>query len=391
MRVLFLTHNFPRHPGDVAGSFLLRLAHALRDQDVHVRVLAPGAEGLAARDVVDGVEVVRYRYAPRTFETLAYTGNMAADVGASWGARGALVGMLLAAARTTRRESRRERADVVHAHWWFPSGLSATMPGALGGLPLVVTSHGSDVRLARSTRPARPLVARVARRAAVWTFVSRWLRDEARAIAPIPDAEVIPMPVAAERFSPPDPSVPREGLLFVGRLNAQKGVADLVRAIARQRVEETVTIIGDGPERDMLRALAESLGVASRMRWVPTVKPDELPRYYARARALVIPSRGEGLGLVGVEAMLCETPVIAYASGGLTDVVRDGETGLLVEPGDLDALAAAMDRVAGDAPLARALGTRGRPDALAAFGAESVARRYREVYERAVASRRAAS
>ena len=121
------------------------------------------------------------------------------------------------------------------------------------------------------------------------------------------------------------------------------------------------------------------------------MKPEELPHYYARARALVIPSREEGLGLVGVEAMLCETPVIAYASGGLTDVVSDGETGLLVEPGDLDALASAMDHMAGDATFAHALGTRGRPTALAAFGAESVARRYRDVYDRAIASRRTAS
>ena len=386
MRVLFLTHNFPRHSGDVAGSFLLRLANALRAEDVHVRVVAPAAAGLAEREVVDGVEVTRFRYAPRALETLAYTGNMAADVGRSWRARAALVGLLAAGARAARREAARFAADVVHAHWWFPSGLSAAAPSALGGRPLVVTSHGSDVRLARATRAARPLVARVARRAAVWTFVSRWLRDEALALAPIRESEVIPMPVATSRFAPPDASVAREGLLFVGRLNEQKGVADLLRAAAVQRTHASLTIVGDGPLGDELHALAASLGIASRVRWVPSVTQPELAKLYARAGALVVPSRDEGLGLVGVEAMLCETPVVAYASGGLVDVVAHDETGLLAPAGDVAALAHAMDEITESPGRARVLGTHGREHALAAFGPGSVARRYRAVYERALAT-----
>jgi hypothetical protein len=99
VRVLFLTHNFPRHPGDAAGSFLLRLALALRDVDVETRVVAPSGAGLTARDRVGDIEVRRFRYAPRAYETLAYTGNMAADVQRSWSGRMALGGMLLAGAR----------------------------------------------------------------------------------------------------------------------------------------------------------------------------------------------------------------------------------------------------------------------------------------------------
>jgi glycosyltransferase involved in cell wall biosynthesis len=292
--------------------------------------------------------------------------------------------MLLAGARAARREAARVGADVVHAHWWFPAGLACTVPSALGGRPLVVTSHGSDIRLARGTKAARPLLARVARRARVWTFVSRWLRDEALAMAPIADTEVIPMPVASDRFAPPGDDAAREGLLFVGRLNAQKGIDDLLRAAALQRVPAPLTVVGDGLQREAMHALAESLGIASRVRWLPRVTPDDLPRLYAHARGLVVPSREEGLGLVAVEAQLCETPVIAYASGGLVDVVTDGGTGLLVPPGDHRALALAMDRVSDDAELARALGARGRPRALAGFGSASVARRYRAVYERAV-------
>jgi hypothetical protein len=103
VRVLFVTHNFPRFAGDAAGSFLLRLATALGDVGVEVRVVAPSAAGLARRDRVGDIEVRRFRYAPRTLETLAYTGNMAADVQRSWRARAALGGMLAAAARAARK------------------------------------------------------------------------------------------------------------------------------------------------------------------------------------------------------------------------------------------------------------------------------------------------
>ena len=83
MRVVFVAHSYPRHEDDMAGSFLLRLARALRGKGVDVRVVAPSARGLATADEFDGIRVERYRYAPRALETLAYTGTMADAVRAS--------------------------------------------------------------------------------------------------------------------------------------------------------------------------------------------------------------------------------------------------------------------------------------------------------------------
>ncbi|MFI5232805.1 MAG: hypothetical protein ACHQSE_09865, partial [Gemmatimonadales bacterium] len=80
MRVLFVTHSYPRQSGDVAGAFILRLATALAGQGATVSVLAPAAAGLAPRAPIDGIDVRRFRYAPRGWETLAYTGTMAEQV-----------------------------------------------------------------------------------------------------------------------------------------------------------------------------------------------------------------------------------------------------------------------------------------------------------------------
>ena len=92
MRALFLTHSFPRQPGDAAGSFVLRLAVALRDQGVDVHVVAPSGDHLPATDRFDGIPVERFRYAPRRYEKLAYAGNMHTQVRDSWGAKLALLG-----------------------------------------------------------------------------------------------------------------------------------------------------------------------------------------------------------------------------------------------------------------------------------------------------------
>jgi glycosyltransferase involved in cell wall biosynthesis len=173
-------------------------------------------------------------------------------------------------------------------------------------------------------------------------------------------------------------------MLFVGRLNAQKGLDDLLQAMARASRSWTLDVVGDGPDGEALRRRAESLGVDGRITWLGHLPQSALPALYARSAALIIPSTEEGLGLVGVEAALCETPAIAYASGGLTDVVRDGATGWLVPTGDVAALAHAIDGVVERPTKARAFGAAARVRALATFSPEAVGARYRAAYDAAV-------
>jgi len=380
MNVLFLTHSFPRSEGDAAGSFILRLAVALREEDVTVRVVAPAAAGLPASEEIEGVSVERFRYAPRRFEKLAYTGNMAQDVSTSWTAKLALVGFLGSDFVHSVRARRSFEPNLVHAHWWFPNGVVGTWVSGLAHIPLVTTLHGTDVRLARKVGVARPLFGHVLKHSAAVTTVSSWLRDEAAMLAPGIHPTVAPMPVATKLFSP---GASRDGqrLLFVGRLNDQKGADHLLNALALMKTREAwVDIVGDGPNREALKALAQQLGVASRIRWHGQVAQSELASFYQRAAAVVIPSIDEGLGLVAVEALLCETPVVAFDSGGLRDVIQHEKTGLLVKPGDNAALAATLDDLLARDGRGSQLGRAGRLYALSAFAPESVARRYAGIY-----------
>jgi glycosyltransferase involved in cell wall biosynthesis len=388
MKVLFLTHSFPRRIGDAAGSFVLRLAMALRNEGIEARVVAPAAAGLAAHDRLDGVGVDHFRYAPRRYETLAYTGNMATQVQASWTAKVTLLGFLGAEFTSAVRARREFEPDVLHAHWWFPNGLVGTWLSRLSNRPLVTTLHGTDVRLARAVAFSRPAFRHVLHRSAAVTAVSRWLAAEVREIVSAPQATVAPMPVATELFSPGGERH-ADRLLFVGRLNKQKGIELLLHALSRLPDAHrgvTLDVVGDGEDAESLRSLAGGLGIADRVRWHGALPQPTLVEFYRAATAVVVPSVNEGLGLVAVEAQLCNTPVVAFDSGGLTDIIQHEHTGVLVKDVSAAALSEAMASVLARPDRGAALGDAGRLHALATFAPESVARRYADIYRSAIAS-----
>lgn len=377
LKALFVTHAFPRHSGDAAGAFVLALAHALSARGVTVEVLAPSAPGLAAEEFIEGIRVFRYRYAPASWETLAYSGTMAEQVSESWRGKLALLLMLRAGRQAVRGLVRGGAYDVIHCHWWFPSGLM------VGGhaLPLLVTMHGSDVRLARG-RLAHLFLSRVSARAASMLAVSGWLARRASETLGGRTVDTAPMPAATHLFAPAAVSSrSSDRMLFVGRLNAQKGIGDLLLALSRSRRAWSLDVVGDGPDRAELGRLAVTLGVDARVRWHGQLPQPALAPLYRAAAAVVIPSTDEGLGLAGVEASLCETPVVAYASGGLTDVVRDGQTGWLVPTGDIAALSHAIDGVVERPEKARRAGQAARQFALDRFSPEAVGARYRALYD----------
>lgn len=380
-RVVFAAHAFPRQADDLTGSFLLRLAEALEHEGVDVQAVTPAAPGLPARDRLRGVAVRRYRYAPRRAETLAYTGGMHTRVASLSGAL-ALGGLLASGTLALRRAA--AGADLVHAHWWFPGGVQAL---AARRRPLVTTVHGTDVRLARSRAAARSACARVLRASVAITTVSTWLRDEVAAFAPdcADRIRVAPMPVDEALFSPGE--APRTELLFVGRLDSQKGAEIALRALADLRgaaAELPLRLVGSGPLQPDLQRLAKQLGVADRLRWEAGLSQPELAARYRRAAALLVPGSHEGLGLVAVEGQLSAAPVIAAASGGLLDVVRDGHSGWTFQPGDPSDLARAIEEVAEHPEEAARRAEAGRRAAAERFSATSAARTYAALYAEAI-------
>lgn len=328
MRVVFLTHNYPRWAGDVSGAFLATLAGGLARRGIAVRVIAPSDEGRGGEDELDGIPVRRVRYASAGAETLAYRGTMQAALRGPSGLR-ALAGLWQALRRTAREEAQ-AGADLFHAHWWVPGGMAVPK-----GARSVLTVHGTDAALLRRSRIARTLARPVFQRATVVTAVSRelagWVQTGAgRYVDP---AHVQPMPVDS-RDRPW--SVGGDGAIVVSRLTPQKRVSlaiETVAFLASCGHEMPLTVVGDGPERAALERLVEKLGITSFVRFTGAVPSSEVPTYLARADLMIFPAQGEGFGLVAAEALMAGVPVVAcWDGGGVLDVVPPNGAGRLTLP-----------------------------------------------------------
>ena len=328
MRVVFLTHNYPRWAGDVSGAFLATLAGALARRGIDVRVVAPSDEGKGGEDELQGIPVRRVRYASARAETLAYRGTMQSALRGPSGLS-ALAGLWRALRRAAREEAR-AGADLFHAHWWVPGGMAIP-----DGARSVLTVHGTDAALLRRSRIARTLARPVFQRATVVTAVSRELAGwvQAGAARFVDPAHVHPMPVDTTNHPW---SGGGDGAIVVARLTAQKRVdlaIETVAFLASCGHELPLTIVGDGPERAALERLVQKLGIGPFVRFVGAVPSAEVPGYLARADLMIFPAQGEGFGLVAAEALMAGVPVVAcWDGGGVLDVVPPGGAGRLTLP-----------------------------------------------------------
>ena len=179
----------------------------------------------------------------------------------------------------------------------------------------------------------------------------------------------------------------RPVVAIVAQFHRRKGHDVLLRALAKLPPEEAPLCLaaGTGPEGDALLDLARELGRSGDVRWLGRL--DEVRDVLRAADVVAMPSRAEGLGVAAIEALAAARPVIASAVGGLPEIVHDGVEGLVVPPGDVDALAAALRRLLSDSDLRERMGAAGRA-AAAGFSTAAMARGTVEVYERLLAEDR---
>jgi glycosyltransferase involved in cell wall biosynthesis len=387
MRILTITHNYPRWDGDRAGAFVAMLAAETVAAGHAVRVVAPHAPGAALRETQHGVEIVRARYGPDALERVGYTGALRHPLRASLLAPVMLPSFIARLRSVAAREARAFRPDVVHAHWWMPGGWIASRLG----IPYLVTCHGTDVRLLEKAH-WRAIAAPVLRRAAAVTTVSSFLASDVRRFMPEVATKIVvtQMPIDVTRFErgvEVAKAVPAR-LLFAGNLIASKGVDVLIDAFALVRgrgVACELAIVGGGPEEARLRALAVRRGIADSVRWSGFVSQHEMPAEYGASTVTVLPSRGqaEGLGLVLAEALLAGSAVVGTAAGGIPEVVVDEQTGLIAKDGSAGDLARQIERLLTDRDLRERTIAAGRARVRAAHEPAAAAARVIELYGRA--------
>lgn len=291
----------------------------------------------------------------------------------------------------------RERPELVHLHHPHPPGDAAALLAARGA-PLVVSYHSDIVRQRRLGAAIAPLVRGTLRRAARIIATSPAYIRSSPFLAPVASrCRVVPYGVPVEEFGRADPGLvaelrarhPGPVVLFVGQLRYYKGADRLVRAMALVPPPARAVIVGADAtvRRAELEALAAALGVADRVHFAGEQSGAALRAHYHAADVLALPSveRSEAFGIVQVEAQAAGLPVVCTELGtGTSYVTRHGETGIVVPPDDVPALARALRALVENPPLARAMGAAGRARACAEFRLERMLDRVEAVYAEAL-------
>jgi N-acetyl-alpha-D-glucosaminyl L-malate synthase BshA len=294
--------------------------------------------------------------------------------------------------------ARAQGLDVIHAHYAIPHAVSAqlarqvlTAEHPARATRVVTTLHGTDSTLVGLDPSFQPLTRFSVMGSDAVTVPSRWLGEATRRHLTLPASlviDVVPNFVDVARFSPvaaAPAAVPV--VVHVSNFRPLKRVEDVVRVFARVRAARPVRLrlVGEGPTREAVLALAASLGVAADVEWLG--EREDLPALLAGAAAFLLPSASESFGLAALEALACGVPVVASRVGGLPEVVTDGEVGFLHEAGDVEAMAASVGRLADDPALRVRLGAAARARAETRFPVEPAVDAYEAIYRRLLGPR----
>lgn len=291
---------------------------------------------------------------------------------------------------------RRFPFDVLHCHGVFPPGYLAARIQNRIGVPIVLTSHGGDVR-ADSPRLRKALVRRGQSQAiqsvdaliAISRFTedgfNRFGADPARILRIPNGVDLAPFEMRAQRPQNLDPTIKeREYVLFLGRLKRRKGVDLLLQALPNVPVQGSVELViaGDGEERARLEGLAAALGLNDRVRFVGPIRGGAKVFLLQNALCTAMPSRGwEAFPLVVLESFAAGTPVLATRVSGLEDLIAPGRNGWLATPESPQSLAEALSTILLARPTAEALGRAAARDA-ADFSWSAVGLRHIELYQK---------
>jgi glycosyltransferase involved in cell wall biosynthesis len=404
VNILSLTSSYPRYEGDPTAPFVESITRHVAALGHTVHVVLPENAAWNRPPTEAGVTFHRYRYSPRrSWTPWGYSESLERGVQVKRALFALAPVVALSALRTASRLLARERFDLVHAHWVIPNGAIAALAARRSGLPLVVSLHGSDVAVSEKNatfgRAARSAFAR----AAAVTAPSDDLLERAQALGAREPLEAIPYgadvealtaaPGEADRLRARLGLTPERIVVAgVGRFIDVKGFSYLIDAVAAARPscpELHLVLVGDGDLREELEARARALGLSDSVSFPGVARRDEIAAYFAASQIVVVPSvhaRGlvDGLPNVALEAMAAGKPLIATRVGGLPQLVRDGENGLLVEEKDPAGLAAAIVSLANDSERRSRLGESAQAEIRDERSWDAVARRFVEVFERAV-------
>lgn len=352
INLLVLTSSFPKTKDDWSGTFILNLYKYLPKNKYNITVLAPHAPNSKRHESICGIEVIRFPYFfPYRLELLTSSGHgILHNSGRSILVKIQIVLFVFMELLFSFYLLKKKKIDIIHAHWILPQGFIASICRILFKKKLVITVHGTDVF---SLRKFDVFKAFALKHCNICTVNSKATFTAVSKLDPNVKIIKIPMGVDLKLFSECKQSEKGKNIkiLSVGRLIGVKGFHILIEAMPKilsSFPKTELVIVGSGPEEDRLQNDAKKAGLEQGKNFfmVGAKNHRELSEIYKSATICVVPSvtdtitkEKEGQNLIVIEALACGIPVVASRNGGISDIVKDDKTALLVKEGDSSELA----------------------------------------------------
>lgn len=304
----------------------------------------------------------------------------------------------LALATKMATVARAENLDLLHVHYAIPHSISAILARESlkpkRYLPVITTLHGTDITLVGADRSYLPITRYGIQQSDGVTAVSKFLKQATIETFDFDEIEVIPNFICPKQYQRDENSPLRaelapngeQLLVHVSNFRPVKRPIDCVEILANARekgANARLVMVGDGPEYSAVHHHARLRGVLEQTVFVG--KQARISDYLAVADVFLLPSEQESFGLAALEAQACEVPVVASRVGGISEVVSEGESGLLSDVGDTEKMSADVLKFLGDQEMRRAFGARGRELAISRYSSELVIPHYLEFYEKVLA------
>lgn len=392
INLLVITHNYPRFEGDYAGIFIHLLCKNLLQFDIQPIVLVPHDKGVKEYEERDGVKIYRFRYAEdENNQNLAYRGQMHKLVLGSISGIFKFQSFLNYFRKSAFEIIEKEKINAVAGHWLIPSGLVMKTIKSKYNFPMVMSSHGTDIRLLyKYSGMAYKYLKSFCLNLKSWTVVSNFMKEELLKTDKnlYKNLQVLPLPHDESIFYY-DESVKKDENLItsVTRFTEQKRVNILIKAFALVVEKNDLAklhIYGEGDLQTEIEKLIEKFGLQSKVTIFAPVPQEQLRAVYNQAAIVVLNSYQEGFGLALSEAMMCKTSVVGTRSGGIIDIIKDNETGLLCELDNVSDLANKLSLLLSDKSLRDKLASNGHKFAHENYASYSLSQKYAELIKKVV-------
>ncbi len=395
IRVLMITSKFPRFKGDPQPPFTYDLSREIVNEGAEVYVIAPHDKEAKKEDFFDGIHVYRFKYFFTKMQKLAYGPGIPANLGTSWFTRFQMPFFAFSQFLFVKKMIKKINPDVVHVHWALPQGLSAMFTS----IPYIVTIYGGEIFLSKNYK-LMWLIEKIIKKSYKSFAITNGLRKLIYNFGIKSKIYIMPLGVDIKKFYPNikgwkeiKKKFCKDNefmILCVGRLVEKKGIHYLLPAfsdVLKKQPNCNLVIVGDGYMYDSLINQAKKLGINHKVTFTKEVNHSELPKYYCAADLFVLPSiidtKGdrETQGVVYLEAMACKCPVVGTDTGGISDVISNKKTGVLVPEKDPKQLAEEIIILLKNDKLRKKYSEEGYKNTLKNFNWNDIAKRYLEIYK----------